>query len=238
MQYVEGTQRCKQFLGGESEALLARVHADCEYFSGETWACVIENLACDFIVGKIPGANVQCTKMTQAVQTRAQAVKENRPFRPLLTTKVPRVDIDRDKLAELQMVDQSLVPVFQKVGKDADTDASGNVVSFLISDGLLFRRHFYQRSKVLTWQIVVPESLGESVLVAAHDSLFGGHMAANSTFSVSCHSSFGQATDRQWRIIVILVEFARKPVQRVVWLQRRWRKFLSLTLRFEGFPST
>ena len=31
-------------------------------------------------------------------------------------------------------------------------------------------------NQVLTWQVVVPTGLRVSVLVAAHDGLFGGHM--------------------------------------------------------------
>ena len=181
-QFLEKTQVCKQFLGAESVAPLAKVHLDCEFFSGEVVACVIDNPACDVILGKVPGANFKCTKITSAVQTRAQKAKEDKPFRPLLTAKVPQLDINRDKLIDLQKDDCSLAPLFQKVGLDEETDCNGNVISFVMRDGLLFRRHFSSKTKVLTWQLVVPEVLRTSVLVAAHDGLFGGHMAANSTF--------------------------------------------------------
>jgi hypothetical protein len=181
-QMLEQTQTCKQFLGSESNAPLAKVHLDCEFFSGDVVACVIDNPACDFILGKVPGANFKCTKITSSVQTRAQKAKETKPFRPLLTAKVPQLDVNQERLIQLQKDDCSLVPLFQKVGLDATVDSNGNVVSFVMRDGLLFRRHFSSKTKVLTWQVVVPECLRDSVLIAAHDGLFGGHMAANSTF--------------------------------------------------------
>ena len=181
-QFLKETQTCKQFLGSEMVAPLARVHLDCEYFSGDCVACVIDNPACDFILGKIPGANFKCTKVTSTVQTRAQKAREEKPFRPLLTSKVPQLDITKDKLIELQKADESLKCLFEKVDSEAETDRNGNVVSFVIRDGLLFRRHFSKYSQKLTWQVIVPTTLRESVLCAAHDGLFGGHMASNSTF--------------------------------------------------------
>ena len=45
----------------------------------------------------------------------------------------------------------------------------------------LYRKLFSKKNTV-TWQLVVPDSLTESVLIAAHDGIFGHHMGFISTF--------------------------------------------------------
>lgn len=181
-QFVDQTERCKQFMGDEKDCQMARVHLDCDYFSGETLAVVIDNPACDFILGKIDGAQFKVVKTTGAVQTRAQKAKNERPFRPLITAKAPQLDIDKEKLQQMQREDQSLAPVFEKVGEKETTDSGGNVTSFQIKDDLLVRRFFSKKRQTITFQVVVPTQLRNSVCIAAHDSLFGGHQAGNSTF--------------------------------------------------------
>jgi len=159
---------------------LALINLDCPYFTGTVKACIVENSVCDVILGRIPGATFECTDLAGAALTRAQAKQTDRPFRPLLTAKTPQLDVTPDSLQHLQRDDKTLQPCFDKVGKKKDGDKSDD--SFVLRDGLLYRFRPSWKGEAV-WQLVVPTGLRESVLIAAHDGLFGGHMAANSTFN-------------------------------------------------------
>ena len=172
---------CRQFNGDVVSLPLAIVNLDCPYFSGMVTACVIDNPVCEVILGRIPGVSFACTEVANVV-TRAQAKREQRPFRPLLTAKVPQLDISASKLSSLQSEDQSLRPLFGKVGQQGVKGPGGVITSFVLRDGLLYRRLYRPGVESVTWQVAVPTSLRESVCIAAHDGIFGGHMGPTSTF--------------------------------------------------------
>jgi hypothetical protein len=138
------------------------------------------------ILGRFPGCKfgVEITntgvEIGNAVQTRAQKLKDEKPFRPLLTAKVPQLDVTHDQIRKLQQDDCSLTKCFDRVGLTLPTDDSPREV-FVLRNNLLYRA-VVVKNKDPVWQLVVPNSLRESVLIAAHDGLFGGHMASNSTF--------------------------------------------------------
>ena len=85
--------RCRQFAGDIVELAVARISLDSPVFKREVDACVIEDPVCDVMLWKIPGAQFQCTEIVGAVQTRAQAQAEVKPFRPLLTAKCLQLDV-------------------------------------------------------------------------------------------------------------------------------------------------
>jgi transposase InsO family protein len=174
-------QVCRQFSGDLVRLPIALVSLDTPYFSGTVEVCVIDNPVCDVILGRVEGCTFGCVEVANAVQTRAQKAREERPFRPLLTAKVPQLDVNAEKLSQLQREDASLQELFDKVGKGKD-ESSGCVVSFVLRDKLLYRKCYSKVKDEVVWQLVVPETLRESVLVTAHDGLFGGHLGANSTF--------------------------------------------------------
>lgn len=167
------------FNGQTVKLPLALINIDCQYFTGTVKACIVESSVCDVILGRIPGATFGCTNIAAAVLTRAQTRQTDKPFRPLLTAKVPQLDVTPDKLSKLQVEDTTLDPCFKKVGKSKDSDKSNE--SFVIRDTLLYR-FVPNMNGEATWQLVVPTDLRDSVLISAHDGLFGGHMANNSTF--------------------------------------------------------
>ena len=113
----------KQFLGDVDKVEKVTIHLNCQYFCGEIDACVVDEPVSDVVLGRVPGANFQCTEIVNAVQTRAQKVREARPFRPLLTTKSPQLDISGERLAELQKSDGSLAGVFQRVDEPVVIDS-------------------------------------------------------------------------------------------------------------------
>ena len=177
-QFTGQVQRCQQFDGSIVELPLAIVNLDCKFYSGSVEACVIENPVCDIILGNVEGSTFHCVP-TQAVQTRAQA-KENKPFRPLLTSKAPKLNIAAEDCAKAQKADESLKNLFGKVSSPGKR-IGNQIESFVVRDGLLYRRLVNVTSNQTVWQLCVPKPLRESVLIATHDSIFGGHMAFKST---------------------------------------------------------
>jgi hypothetical protein len=180
-QYTGEVRRCRQFAGDVIELPVAMVDLDTPYFVGKVSACVIENPISDVILGRIPGANLVFENVTAAVQTRAQRIQEQRPFRPLLTPKAPKLDVGPAEIQKMQKNDATLIHTFEKVGGQVVTNTQGDV-SFVLKDGLLYRRTYKASTAVEEFQLVVPQNLRESVLVAAHDGIFGGHMGVKSTF--------------------------------------------------------
>ena len=173
-QFLNKTISCRLFDGQIVQLPLANIHLDCDHFTGYVDACIIDQPVCDVVLGKVPGSRVE---VAGAAVTRAQAKKLDRPFRPLLTSKVPQLDVTPDTLATMQRQDPGLKTTFDKVGQPRSSQGD----LFVIRDGLLFRS-LTQKDGSTLWQLVVPAQLVESVLIAAHDSLFGGHLASNSTF--------------------------------------------------------
>ena len=171
-------QRCQQFDGSVVELPIAIVNIDCKFYSGNVEACVIEHPVCDIILGNVEGNTFRCVP-AQAVQTRAQA-RESRPFRPLITSKAPKLNITANDCAEAQKADESLKHLFAKVSTQGKR-FSNQIESFIVRDGLLYRRLVNMTSNETVWQLCVPKPLRESVLIASHDSIFGGHMAFKST---------------------------------------------------------
>ncbi|PVD27852.1 hypothetical protein C0Q70_13028 [Pomacea canaliculata] len=180
-QFLSKVQLCRLFNGQTVRLPVALVNLDCPFFSGTVEACVIDNPVCDVILGRVDGSTFHCAQVAAAAHTRAQAPRQDKPFRPLLTTKTPQLDITPEKLAELQAADTSLSTLFDKLGGNSTRDRDP-AAAFVLRDGLLYRRITGTKPQTVTWQVVVPKGLRESVLIAAHDSLFGGHMGANSTF--------------------------------------------------------
>ena len=176
-QFTSEVQSCRLFNGDMVSLPIARVDLDTPYFSGEVEACVIENPVCDVILGRVEGANFQCSEIAAAAQCETQG----KPFSSLLTSKTPQLDVAPDKLAKMQKEDSSLKVLFDKVGQVSELLDSGTV-SVVLRDGLLYRKVTSAKSGTVTWQVVVPEGLRESVLLAARDSLSGEHMGNRSMF--------------------------------------------------------
>ncbi|KAK7116800.1 hypothetical protein V1264_002415 [Littorina saxatilis] len=129
-QFTGKVQVCRQFSGDLVRLPIAIVSLDTPYFSGSVEACVIDNPVCDVILGRIQGCTFGCVEVTSAVQTRGQKAREERPFRPLLTAKVPQLDINAEKLSKMQRDDKTLHDLFEKVGQGKSEESSGCVVSF------------------------------------------------------------------------------------------------------------
>ena len=78
-QFTGEVKHCRQFNGDLIQLPAAQIALKSQYFSAEVDACVIDNPVFDVILGQVPGS-FECTETVAAVQTRAQKVKEQRPF--------------------------------------------------------------------------------------------------------------------------------------------------------------
>ncbi|GFS06933.1 Gypsy retrotransposon integrase-like protein 1, partial [Elysia marginata] len=81
-------------------------------------------------------------------------------------------------LAQRQKEDPTLKPWFERLGKPAV-----HGVSFVLSDGLLFRKFYRQKSGLYDRTLVVPASLRNQVLSSAHDSSLSGHSEYRKTLT-------------------------------------------------------
>ena len=179
-QFTGQTQRCRLFTGELVELPLARVQLESPCYSGQALACVIDHPVCDVILGRLPGARFEAV-MPTAGHVPAQAAVDQRPFGPLATEKTPELDITPDRLHQLQQSDDSLKPLFYKAHNQAGSKMNTREESLHIKDGLLYRCIFSKKTQVITWQVVVPVMLRQSVLDAAHDSCEGKHVSAGMT---------------------------------------------------------
>ena len=115
----------------------------------------------------------ECVEVAQALKTRAQVQKENKPFRPLLTTKMPQLDVMPVVLQTIQVNDKKLDTLRQRVGQPPRPSSQQTSESFVMNDDLLLRRLETVPTHEVIWQLVVPTELRQSVLIAAHDGILG-----------------------------------------------------------------
>ena len=181
-QFTGEIKHCKQFAGDIVKLPIARVHLKTPQFSGEVEAYVINDPVADVILGNIPGLSLNETQTTAAVQTRAQKQNENKPFRPLLTAKAPKLNITHTDVCRLQKDDDSLKQLFEKEARGWVDDGKKHQILFVFHDDLLSRKLVSKADNKVTFQLIVPKTLRQSVFIAAHDGLFGGHMGACGTF--------------------------------------------------------
>ncbi|GFS00054.1 hypothetical protein ElyMa_006388600 [Elysia marginata] len=83
-------------------------------------------------------------------------------------------------LAQRQKEDPTLKPWFERLGKPPV-----HSVSFVLSDGLLFREFYRQKSGLYDRTLVVPASLRNQVLSSAHDSSLAGTVKPLLRYKVS-----------------------------------------------------
>ncbi|GFO21899.1 gypsy retrotransposon integrase-like protein 1 [Plakobranchus ocellatus] len=173
-------------------------HLESPYFTGKVSALEMANPMYDVILGNIPGAKCPGISLPEpkpeskeickpqedvmAVETRAGKMRRTKP---LMTS--PPIDnaISVSGLKRLQKQDESLA-LCRKLADTGETRTSGkeNRTKYGYDEkGILIRmfatgqRNVDDGSK----QVVVPQTLRNRVMQAAHDSIVGGHLAAKKT---------------------------------------------------------
>ena len=184
-QYTGRMRHCMAFGGEIVSYPLARVHIDTPYYVGEIEACVLPKPICDVILGCFPGCTLSVAEpkleFANAVQTRQQAAQAKKKDVPLQTADAPSLDVGPKELIQMQRDDKSLQSWFSKAKKGEKRKTAKGQISFVIDDDILYREFKPDTHGEITRQIIVPTKLRKSVLIAGHDSIVSGHMAAGST---------------------------------------------------------
>lgn len=120
--------------------------------------------------------NSDIPTVAQAVQTRAQKLRDERPVQPLKTPKIDIPNLTSDEIKNAQIADKTLDRVRKIVGDVRKNGKYGTSV-IMYRDGLLYRR--YESPRVNfgepVFQLVVPEPYRETVMRVAHEPIMGGH---------------------------------------------------------------
>ena len=147
---------------------------------------MILNEPCDILPEKIISditkqSRTDMIEKGQAVQTRAQKLKEGKPFQKLKVIK--GLEVHKHEFKEEQDKDETLKWVREKV-KSGEKKTRKDMVSwFGIRNDLLYR-YFQDRGKdqgKIEKQLVVPKSYRSTVLNLAHESIRGGHLGMKKT---------------------------------------------------------
>ena len=164
---------------------VAEVEVETPFYTGQVKVVCMENPLYDVIIGnianvsdKIPTESQTDKLKLQAVVTRAQAKKQEKPQKPLKVIADLGEDITRDKLIELQQHDVSLNK-FVREAEGSPKDRKSDEY-FKMKDGILYRycKNFEGRE---ISQVVVPKELREKVLMMAHDAVMSGHQGRKKT---------------------------------------------------------
>ncbi|XP_033729482.1 uncharacterized protein LOC117318627 [Pecten maximus] len=173
---------------------LVHLDVDTPYFKGYTEAFVLDSPLDDVIIGNVkealpvsqPDQNWKMVESAQAVETRAQVSKKQRPYKSL---KVPECIRDIGSVEELKEEQQNdaTLEKFRKLalkGESYVRDDGGRSIIFYHKD-LMYRE--FQSPRVANGkvfrQLIVPEKYRQTVMKLAHEAIMSGHLAAKRTSS-------------------------------------------------------
>ena len=172
---------------------VAIIDVNTPFYTGKVHALCMKTPLYDLILGNLPGVREPDNPdphwkpppvPTCAVQTRAQAKQDSRPFRPLKTPHPMQDIVTPTELKEAQQKDDTL----RKLREHAESHTEkvsrhNNLSSFFYKDGVLYRSFHstnMDQDTNLT-QVVVPKPYRKQVMQTAHESLLGGHQGTKKT---------------------------------------------------------
>ena len=191
---------------------VADIYIDTLYFTGNVEALVVPNPVYPLVIGNIKGtkgliehesviiqddeeslceemetklkAELADSETAAAVQTRSQIGKGKKPIKPLKVVKPVELDVDRDKLIQLQKNDVTLKKclTWAESGEILKSGKS-NSATFFMQNSLLKRKYSSNSVNMgdpIT-QIVVPKELRQRILRIAHDGIMSGHLGVSKT---------------------------------------------------------
>jgi len=170
---------CALIDGTIRHTTVAEIEIDMPYYKSKVRAVCTKELIYDAIVGNVEGViNQEDIFEAQAVTTRSQAKKGEKPSKRLKVIDELRGDITRDGLVAMQQQDVSLQKFLKEAQQGQMSDESE--VYFQMKNGILHRycRNFEDRR---VSQIVVPVGLREKVLKMAHEAVISGHQGRKKT---------------------------------------------------------
>ncbi len=186
-----------QFLGRVAACMLvdkrrvndipvAMITIDTPFFKGETEALCMDETMYDLTIGNVDGSQLPVLSdfrgaTSHAVETRAQVLKRDETYRKL---RVPTAvaHVSRAEFQTQQDADVTLTPlrVKAKEGKVLQSK-NGNLTTFQYRRGLLYRQFECAESKRKFRQLIVPQTLRQTVLKVAHESIMSGHLGVKKT---------------------------------------------------------
>ncbi|XP_041379582.1 uncharacterized protein LOC121392444 [Gigantopelta aegis] len=183
-------QICLLADGTEVEAPLAELSIDTPFFTGKVQAWFMNNPVFDVILGNISGVRPpddpdhNWEARIQAVQTRAQVVKEAKRYQKLRVPEALQIEATPAEIQQAQQEDQSLRKCREFVQAEAEKiTKGGGKVYFTTRKGMLYR--VFQAPKRTEGQrftqLVVPKQLRNTVLGIAHESLMAGRFSTQKT---------------------------------------------------------
>ena len=170
------------YLGRKNKFPLVECHISCPYYTG--WAEVVSAPIkfCSALIGESPFITPR--SVAQAVQTRAQRVRETLPTLPLTSTEPPQTDqhgiISQDFRTQ-QKKCESLLPLWEKARtRKIDSLRDGKKIRYEEKNGLLYRVCFVD-DKDLSENLCIPRSHIPRILELSHDNLLAGHFGFSRT---------------------------------------------------------
>ncbi|KAK7092391.1 hypothetical protein V1264_008140 [Littorina saxatilis] len=202
-QYTGDIACCISFGGRVERFPVALIDIDTPFFAGRVKACVVDEPVCDLILGNIEGViDVQSPSSAPALapksechshsllgvggevanvaKTRSMAAKSGIP-KPLLTPEAPKMDIEQQDMARLQVEDETLKLLFLKAKNGDVQQMSNGTIRFEIRSDLLYRVSLNTKTQVENTQLLLPKTLRKTALVAAHDSILSAHSGVSRT---------------------------------------------------------
>ncbi|XP_071493976.1 uncharacterized protein [Diadema antillarum] len=172
---------------------VARIDVDTPFYVGKVNALCMKTPLYDLILGNLPGVREPdnpdpdwtATPMpVGAVQTRAQAQRDGKPFRPLRTPHPMEDIVTPTALKEAQQKDETLHRLRELADTRSEKVSRNNgLSSFFYKDGMLYRSfHSPQMDPDTTiTQVVVPKQYRKQVMQTAHENILGGHQGTKKT---------------------------------------------------------
>lgn len=177
-QLTGAEETCVLIDGTVRRVPVAEIEIDTPYYSGQVKAVCMRNPLYDVIIGNIPGVKEEGDlEKVQAVMTRSQIQKENKPTKPLKVVEGLDISVGRDNLVVMQHEDKCLRKLFEKAAQEEQDDLD---VQFKIKNGILYRlcKTFDGRD---VSQVVLPIELRERILKLAHEAVMSGHQGRKKT---------------------------------------------------------
>jgi len=162
--------------GTVRRAAVAVVDIETPFISGKLPCLCIDTPTCDVIVGNVSPTDSDEVDDFSAVTTRAKALTEGKPQRPLVVPSFPDLRITVADMQKLQYKSADLQKWFDHA-KSEHVATSGKTASakFIVERGLLYRVYETESGKE-TKQLAVPSTLRKGVLSLAHESIMAGHL--------------------------------------------------------------
>jgi len=180
-QLTEEFRYYRMLYGTDRRAAVAGVDIETPFMSGKLPRLCIDTPTCDVIVGNVLTTDSDKVDDFNAVTTRAKALTESKPPRPLVAPLFPDLRITVADMQKIQYESADLQKWFDHAKSEyvAPTGKTA-LVKFIVERCWLYRVYETESGKE-TKQLAVPSALRKGVLSLAHESIMAGHLGNKKT---------------------------------------------------------